>query len=678
MQRLYAGLALLTVVMVVTISPSDAAPLASGIEAQYFDNSVRAQDDFYQHVNGKWLATTEIPADKAGYGPAHQLFDQTQERLRAIIEDAAQSADASPGSEAQKIGDLYASFMDEPRLDALDLEPLQPELARIDALKSKAGLASLIAHLQQIGVGTPFAADVDQDNRNSIAYALYLSQSGLALPDRDYYLKEDDPKLMAIRAQYARHVEATLALAGDKLAATHARDVMALETKLARVQWTRVENRDPVKTYNKVSVAKLAALGPAYPWLAYLRSAGLETRIHEVIVQQPSYFAGWSKLLSDTPLAVWRVYFKWHLLHDYSQYLSKRFVDERFAFYGKVVSGIPENRPRWKRGVTFVEGAIGEGLGKLYVAKYFPPESKARMDALVGNILVAYRQSIENLDWMGRDTKVQAQAKLAKLTTKIGYPRKWRDYSKLQTKRDDLVGNVMRANRFEFDRSIAKLGKPIDRDEWFMTPQTINAYYNPSMNEIVFPAAILQPPYFNVEADDATNYGAIGATIGHEISHSFDDSGSQFDGDGNLRDWWTKEDHEKFAAKTKALIDQYAAYEPVAGYHVNGALTLGENIADNSGLAIAYKAYRLSLGDKEAPIIDGFTGDQRFYLSFGQSWRDKTRDEQTIVYLKSDPHTPDKFRVNGSVVNEPAFYRAFDVKEGDKMYLPPDRRVIIW
>jgi predicted metalloendopeptidase len=678
MQRLYAGLALLTVVMVVIISPSDAAPLVSAIETQYFDNSVRAQDDFYQHVNGKWLATTEIPADKAGYGPAYQLFDEAQERLRAIIEDAAQSADASAGSEAQKIGDLYASFMDEPRLDALDLEPLQPELARIDALKSKAGLASLIAHLQQIGVGTPFAADVDQDNRNSIAYALYLSQSGLSLPDRDYYLKEDDPKLMAIRAQYARHVEATLALAGDKLAATHARDVMALETKLARVQWTRVENRDPVKTYNKVPVAKLAALGPGYPWLAYLRSAGLETQIQEVIVQQPSYFAGWSKLLSDTPLAVWRVYFKWHLLHDYSQYLSKRFVDERFAFYGKVVSGIPENRPRWKRGVKFVEGAIGEGLGKLYVAKYFPPESKARMDALVGNILVAYRQSIENLDWMGRDTKVQAQAKLAKLTTKIGYPRKWRDYSKLQTKRDDLVGNVMRANRFEFDRSIAKLGKPIDRDEWFMTPQTINAYYNPSMNEIVFPAAILQPPYFNPEADDATNYGAIGATIGHEISHAFDDSGSQFDGDGNLRDWWTKEDHEKFTTKTKALIDQYAAYEPVAGYHVNGALTLGENIADNSGLAIAYKAYRLSLGDKEAPIIDGFTGDQRFYLSFAQSWRDKTRDEQTIVYLKSDPHTPDKFRVNGSVVNQPAFYSAFDVKEGDKIYIPPDRRVIIW
>jgi predicted metalloendopeptidase len=678
MQRLYAGLALLTIMMVLTISPSDAATLSSGIETQYFDDSTRAQDDFYEHVNGKWLATTAIPADKAGYGPAYQLFDETQERLRAIIEDAAQSADASPGSDAQRIGDLYASFVDETRLDALDLEPLRAELAQIDALKSKAGLPSLIAHLQQIGVGTPFAADVDQDNRNSTAYVLYLSQSGLALPDRDYYLKKDDPKLMRIRAQYTRHVEAVLALAGDKLAAAHARDIVALETKLARAQWTRVENRDPVKTYNKFPIAKLTALGPGYPWLAYLRSAGLETQIREVIVQQPSYFAEWSKLLTNTPLTVWRVYFKWHLLHDYSPYLSERFVDERFAFYGKVVSGIPENRPRWKRGVAFVEGAIGESLGKLYVAKYFPPNSKARMDALVGNILVAYRQSIEKLDWMDRDTKVQAQAKLAKLTTKIGYPQKWRDYSKLQTKRDDLVGNVMRANRFEFDRNISKLGKPIDRNEWFMTPQTINAYYNPQMNEIVFPAAILRPPYFNPEADDAINYGAIGATIGHEISHGFDDSGSQFDGDGNLRDWWTKEDHEKFTAKTKALIDQYAAYEPIAGYHVNGALTLGENIADNSGVAIAYKAYRLSLGDKEAPIIDGFTGDQQFYLSFAQSWRNKTRDEQTIVYLKSDTHTPDKFRVNGSVVNQPAFYRAFDIKEGDKMYIPPDRRVIIW
>lgn len=675
MPRLYAGLIVLTLIGVVAAA---AATLSSGIETQYFDDSVRAQDDFYQHVNGKWLATTKIPPDKAGYGPAYQLFDETQERLRKIIEEAAQSTAAPPESEARKIGDLYASFMDEPRIEALDLKPLGSELARIDGLKSKSGLAALIAHLQQIGVETPFSADIDQDNRNSTAYALYLSQSGLGLPDRDYYLKEDDPKLVNVRTQYVKHVEATLALAGDASAATDAGEIIALETKLAQAQWTKVENRDPVKTYNKFAVEKLPELGTAYPWREYLRAAGVGARVNNVIVQQPSYFEAWSQLLNETPIETWRVYLKWHLLHAYAPYLSKRFVDERFAFYGKVVSGIEENRPRWKRGVTFVEGAIGEGLGKLYVAKYFPPDSKARMDALVMDIRTAFAQSIDKLDWMGPETKKQAQAKLAKLTTKIGYPRKWRDYSKLRTSHDDLVGNVMRANRFEFDRNVAKLGKPIDRDEWFMTPQTINAYYNPQMNEIVFPAAILQPPYFDPNADDATNYGAIGATIGHETSHAFDDSGSQFDGDGNLHDWWTKEDHEKFAAKSKALIDQYNAYEPIPGYRINGALTLGENIADNSGLAMAYKAYHLSLGNKEAPVIDGFSGDQRFYLSFAQSWRDLLRDEQQIVDLKSDPHSPDKFRVNGSVVNQPAFYSAFNVKEGEKMYLPPDQRVIMW
>ena len=677
MFRPYAQFAFFTFALLLTGVQSHAAPFASGVETEYFDNSVPARQDFYEHVNGKWLATTTIPPDKASYGPADQLFDETQERLRAIVQDAAQSDEPS-GSDARKIADLYASFMDEARIDALELKPLQPELDRIDAMKSKADLAPLIAHLQQIGVDTPFDANIDQDNRKSTEYALYLSQSGLALPDRDYYLKKDDPRLMNILAQYVTHVEATLRLAGDKLATAHAREIVALETRLARVQWTQVANRDPIKTYNKFAIAKLATLGHAYPWLAYLRSAGFESQVHEVIVQQPSFFSGWSKLLSDTPLPVWRVYFKWHVLNAFSPYLSKRFVDERFAFYGNVVSGVPENRPRWKRGVTFVEKSIGEGLGKLYAATYFPPASKARMDALVGDILAAYKQSIDSLDWMGPETKVQAQAKLAELTTKIGYPKKWRDYSALQTDPKDLVGNVMRANRFEYDRNVAKLGKPIDRDEWFMTPQTINAYYNPQMNEIVFPAAILQPPYFNPQADDATNFGAIGATIGHEISHAFDDSGSQFDGDGNLRDWWTKEDHERFTAKTKALVNQYDAYEPVAGYHVNGALTLGENIADNSGLAIAYKAYVLSLGGKEAPVIDGFTGTQRFYLSFGQSWRDKTRDEQTIVYLKSDPHAPDKFRVNGSLVNQPPFYSAFDVREGDKMYVPPAQRVIIW
>ena len=649
------------------------ADAVSGIETQYFELSVRAQDDLYDHVNGKWLATTQIPSDKSGYGPAYILFDEVQERLRGIVETAQQAA---PGSEARKIGDLYTSFMDTARVEALGLKPLAPELARVDALQSRKGLTELIAHLQGIGVAAPFDADIDQDHRQSTAYALYLGQSGLGLPDRDYYL-EDDARFKDVRAKYVQHIERMLAMAGDAGAGKNARAIMKLETELAKVQWTKVKNRDPVATYNKFSLPKLRALAPDVDWPFYLRSTDMAVA-RNVVVQQPSYLKAASAMLRTTPLPTWRAYFRWQLLRAYAPYLSDRFVDERFAFYGTVLSGVPENRPRWKRGMTLVDQAIGEGLGKLYVEKYFPPESKARMDALVKNLLATYKTSITTLDWMSDPTKAQAQAKLAKLATKIGYPTRWRDYTKLTIASDDLVGNVARANRFEFARNAAKLGKPIDRTEWFMTPQTVNAYYNPEMNEIVFPAGILQPPYFTSDADDATNYGAIGATIGHEMSHGFDDSGSQFDADGNLRDWWTKEDHEKFSAKTQALVAQYNAYEPVSGYHVNGALTLGENIADLAGLAIAYKAYQLSLGGKPAPMLDGFTGDQRFFLSYAQSWREKIRDEQQIIYLKSDPHSPDKFRCNGVVVNQPPFYATFDVKPTDKMYLPPDKRVILW
>jgi predicted metalloendopeptidase len=670
MQRLKTGAALLAALAVPT---AIAAPPASGIETQYFDTSVRAQDDLYQHVNGKWLATTEIPPDKPGYGPAYQLFDQIQERLRAIVEKSEQ---ASPGSEARKIGDLYASFMNTSRINDLGLTPLRTELARIDAVQSRGKLTQLIAHLQQLGVATPFDPEIDQDHREATAYALYLGQSGLGLPDRDYYL-EDDARFKDVRAKYAQHIERMLGLAGDRSASTNATAIVQLETDLARVQWTKVKNRDPVATYNKFSVPKLRALAPELDWESYLRATGMPA-VRNVVVQQPSYMQAASTLLRNAPLSTWRAYFRWQLLRAYAPYLSDAFVDERFGFFGTVLSGVPENRPRWKRGITLVDHAIGEGLGRLYVEQYFPPESKARMDALVQNLLATYKTSIAALDWMSGPTKEQAQAKLAKLTTKIGYPTLWRDYTKLTIVSDDLVGNLMRANEFEFNRNAVKLGKPIDRNEWFMTPQTVNAYYNPEMNEIVFPAGILQPPYFNPEADDATNYGAIGATIGHEMSHGFDDSGSQFDGDGNLRDWWTKEDHEKYAARTRALIEQYNAYEPVAGYHVNGELTLGENIADNAGLAIAYRAYQLSLGGKTAPALDGFTGDRRFFLSYAQSWRDKTRVEQQIVYLKSDPHSPDKFRVIGTVVNQPPFYTTFDVKPGDRMYLPPEKRVILW
>jgi predicted metalloendopeptidase len=422
----------------------------------------------------------------------------------------------------------------------------------------------------------------------------------------------------------------------------------------------------------------MSATAPGFDWKTYLDAIGVSAKVSDVVLYQASYLKEFAALFEKTPLSTWKSYLKWSLLRDYARFLDKQYVDERFAFYGTTLSGVPQNRPRWQRGVALVDDLIGEALGQVYVATYFPPESKARMERLVANLLAAYGQSIEALDWMGPATKKEAQAKLAKIVPKIGYPSTWRDYTKLAIAPDDLVGNVMRARRFEFDRNIAKLGKPIDREEWLMTPQTVNAYYNPLMNEIVFPAAYLQPPYFNPDADDAANYGGAGTTIGHEISHAFDDSGSQFDGDGNLRDWWTAEDHKRFDEKANALVAQFDAYSPVPGYFVNGKLTLGENIADLSGLAIAYKAYRLSLAGKEAPVIDGLTGDERFFLSYAQGWRDKTRDEQWVVRLKSDRHSPDQFRANGTLTNLDAFYGAFKVKEGDKMFRLPKDRVTIW
>ena len=659
-------------------APASSPPaLQSGIEKQYFDPKVRAADDFYTYVNGKWLETTTIPPDKSSWGPVAILRDESQAQQRAIIEEAA----ASPtglSAEARKVGDLYRSFMDEARLEALGLKPLAAEFAEIDHLKDKAELPALIARLQQIGVTTPFDLDIDQDKRNSTAYVAYLSQSGLGLPDRDYYVTDDDARLVGIRKKYGEHTEKMLAMAGSKNAKQEAAEILALETAIARVHWTKVESRDPVKTYEKVALKDLPGTAPGFGWKDYIDAVGISGKTPDVVLYQASYLRNFSALFAKTPLATWKTYFKWAVLRGYSRFLDKQYVDEGFAFYGTILSGIPQNRPRWQRGVVLVDQSIGEALGRVYVEKHFPPSSKARMEKLVATLLVTYKQSIEGLDWMGPQTKKEAQAKLAKIVTKIGYPSKWRDYSKLVIAPDDLVGNVMRARRFEFDRNVDKLGKPIDREEWYMTPQTVNAYYNPLMNEIVFPAAILQPPYFNPAADDAANYGGAGATIGHEISHGFDDSGSQFDGDGNLRDWWTAEDHKRFDEKTKALVAQFDAYSPVPGYFVNGKLTLGENIADLSGLAIAYKAYRLSLGGKEAPVIDGMTGDERFFLSYAQGWRDKTREEQQIVYLKSDPHSPDKFRANGPLSNLDAFYKTFPVKEGDKMYRPPKERVSIW
>ena len=651
------------------------AALVSGVDMQYVDSSVRMQDDPYRHLNGKWLDTFQLPADKAVYGSFTLIADTTEQQLRGIIEGLAK--DGSLDADARKITDLYASFMDEARLDALASKPLEAEFARIDAMAGKNDIPTLIGHLNQIGAGAPYALDVSQDARNSTQYAVIIDQSGLGLPDRDYYLK-DEAKFKQTRERYLAHVEKMLSMAGDSRAAADAAAILALEVSLAKVQWTRVENRDPIKTYNKTAIADLPKLMPGYDWQRYVRSAGIAGRTDTVIIGQPSYFSGLGKLIAGTPLPAWKAYFKWHVLKAAAPYLSKPFVDEGFEFSGTVLRDIPENQPRWKRGVALIDEAIGEALGKRYVEKYFPPQNKQRMQALVGNLLDAYARDIDTLDWMSSDTKKGARAKLAKLVTKIGYPVVWRDYGSLEISPADLRGNVLRAQEFEYRRNVNKLGKPIDRNEWLMTPQTVNAYYNPSKNEIVFPAAILQPPFFIAAADEAVNYGGIGAVIGHEISHGFDDEGSQYDADGNLHDWFTPEDHEKFAARTRALVGQYSAYEAVPGFHVNGELTLGENIADNSGLAIAYQAYRLSLPGAAAPIIDAMSGDQRLYLGWVQVWRGKVREAEAIRRVKIDPHSPPSVRGTVPLVNQPGFYAAFGVKPGDKMYLPPDQRVNLW
>ena len=665
---------------------ADAAPtaLGSGIDLQFFDNSVRAQDDFYRHVNGTWLNSTEIPADKGRYGSFDKLSDDSLEQLRTVVERLTQSADAADPDQ-RKLVELYASFMDEAALEKLDLRPLASEFARIAALKRRSQIPGLIAHFSLLGVGAPYRPQVHQDARDATKYVFDLHQGGLGMPDRDYYLENDD-RLQQIRAKYLQHVETMLRLAGDSVAgepaaAQEAHDIVALETALAKVQWTKVENRDPVKTYNRVELTQLARLAPGYNWKAYLSDAGVAGKVDYLVISQPSYITAFNELVARTPLPVWRSYFRWRLLSEFAPFLSKKFVDENFAFYGTALRGITQNRPRWKRAVGLVDGAIGEGLGKIYVASYFPPEFKSRMDQLVRNLLAAYQADIDTLDWMGPETKQKAHEKLARFTTKIGYPAKWRDYSALRIVPGDLLGNVMRANAFEYHRNVSKLGQPIDRTEWEMTPQTVNAYYNPEKNEIVFPAAILQPPFFNAQADDAVNYGGIGAVIGHEISHGFDDQGSQYDGLGNLLSapgWFTQADLDHFKARTRALVTQYSAFAPVPGFPINGELTLGENIADNSGLAIAYQAYQLSLGGEPAPIIDGLTGEQRFFMGWAQVWRAKTRDNEAIMRIKSDPHSPAQFRGSVPEMNQAPFYQAFGVKDGDKMYLPPEQRVSLW
>jgi len=655
---------------------ANGTPLKSGVMLENIDPSIRPQDDFFRYANGRWLAATDIPEDRASYGVSDLIYDGIQEQLRDLIERLPQHG----AGEAQQIADLYASFMDEAVIESRGLAAIAPLLAHIGAARSRADLAALIGRYQRLGIVVPIAAQVHQDAKDSTRAVFDLEQDGLGLPDRDYYLGAQ-AEFKRIRPLYLAHVGKMLTLAGDTDAARDARAVLSLETDLARRQWTRVALRDPVKAFNPVPIESLAAMAPEFDWQRYLAAADVEGRTPYLVIGQPSYIRGFARLLKSAPLAAWQAYLRWHLVSDYAPYLGSGPAAEHFVFYGRTLRGIDHERDRWRRGVDLVDSSIGEALGKLYVAQHFPPAAKARATRMVETLLAAYAADIRTLDWMSPATRERAEQKLAMLRVKIGYPDHWRDYSTLVVDRSDLAGNVMRAHEFEYDRNLRKLGRPVDHTEWDMTPPTVNAYYDPERNEIVFPAGILQPPFFDAEADDAANYGATGQTIGHEISHAFDDWGSQYDGEGRLLTppgWFTREDLARFKAKTRALVAQYSAYAPVPGFPINGELTLGENIADNAGLAVAFKAYVLSLGGVPAPVIDGFTGAQRFFLGYAQSYVGKSRDSEAIMAIKADPHSPDRFRGTLPEMNLAAFDEAFDVKPGDPMYRPPDRRIVLW
>jgi len=648
-----------------------------GFDEKGMNTKVTPGTSFYKYANGTWEATTPIPEDKSNYGMFSVLSDKSDERTKEIITGAKGKA----GSEEKKVADYYAAFMDEAGIEKKGIAPIKGEITKIKSLKSPKELVPMFAFYARHFRTSPFGTIVAQDDKDPEHYIANLGQGGLGLPDRDMY-DAKNAQFEPLRQGYKKYIAAMFTLAGEKDAEKRAEAVYGLEEKIAATHWTRIENRDPVKTYNKMTIADLQKSAPDIDWKAWLNAAGLG-KIKEIVVAQPPAIAGTAKLVASEPLDVWKDYLELHLLGEAAPYLTKAFVDTQFEMYGKTLSGTPQLKDRWKRGVDQVTGAMGEAVGKLYVAKYFTPETKAHADELVKNLLTSMGQRLDALAWMSPETKAKAKAKLATYNPKIGYPKKWRDYSKLVVKAGDAWGNADRAESFEYDRRLARVGKPVDRDEWGMTPMTVNAYYNPGMNEIVFPAAILQPPFFDPNADDAVNYGGIGAVIGHEVSHGFDDQGSQYDAKGKLENWWTKDDEAKFKAATAQLVAQYDTYCPFPATGgkpaqcVKGALTLGENIADLAGLTVAYQAYKLSLNGKEAPVIDGLTGDQRFFLGWAQVWRRSYRDQELMQRLVTDPHSPSEFRT-AVVRNLDMWYDAFKIKAGDKLYLPADKRVRIW
>ena len=657
--------------------------LNSGIDLTHVDEAARPQDDLFGHVNGRWLAEYAMPADRATDGAFRSLADRAEEQVRDLITEAA-STGAPAGTDEQRIGDLYASFMDTEAIARIGVAPLLDELELVESATTPDALATVLGGFQRTGIGGGTGVYVDTDSKDSSRYLLHLTQSGLGLPDESYYR---DPQHADILAAYPRHITRMLALVfGDEphpneWAATAER-IVGLETKIAAAHWDVVKRRDADLTYNLRTFAELSSEAPGFDWAGWVTALGSSPeRVAELVVRQPDALTAFAALWTSEDLEDWKWWLRWRVIRGRAPILTDALTEENFDFYGRTLSGTEELRERWKRGVGLVEGHLGDAVGKLYVARHFPPAAKSRMDELVDNLREAYRVSITDLEWMTPETRKRALEKLDKFTPKIGYPERWRDYSGYVVDRTDLYGNVQRGSAVETDRELAKLGAPVDRDEWFMTPQTVNAYYNPGMNEIVFPAAILQPPFFDAEADDAANYGGIGAVIGHEIGHGFDDQGAKYDGDGNLVDWWTDADRAEFGLRTKALIEQYDDFTPRTldpSYHVNGAFTVGENIGDLGGLSIALLAYQLSLGGREAPVIDGLTGVQRVFFGWAQVWRTKSRDAEAIRRLATDPHSPPEFRCNGVVRNMDAYYEAFDVSASDELYLDPDARVRIW
>jgi putative endopeptidase len=645
------------------------------IDFSSFDPNVRIQDDLFRHVNGAWLNTTEIPADKPVTGAFMELRDQAEAAVRDIITTLE---GGTPGSDEARVADLFASFMDQETAELAGVNPILPLLSAIESVKTLPDLTRLVGGFARKAVPGLVALQTEPDPGDPNRYVMFAGQGGLGLPDEEYYRLGE---YADIRAQYQGHVAASFALAGIEDPETQAQLVFDLETEIAATHWDKVKCRDLRLMYNLMGLDDFAASCPGLHWREFLAGADIaEAKMGELVAMQPSFFTEVSALITEDRLPAWRAWSRWKVISSLSPYLSSALVEENFRFYGTVLSGTPELRERWKRGVALVEASVGEAVGKIYVDRYFSPAAKERMDQLVGNLIEAYRRSITDLDWMTAETKESALDKLAKFRPHIGYPIKWRDYSSLVIIRDDLIGNVMRAADFEVNRALNKIGQPIDREEWLMTPQTVNAYYHPLKNEIVFPAAILQPPFFNEHADDAVNYGGIGAVIGHEIGHGFDDQGSTCDGDGALRNWWTDKDRETFEERTKALIDQFNVLIPpqAPGHRVNGQLTIGENIGDLGGLSIAFKAYQIAHHGSPEPELDGFTPEQRLFLSWAAVWQAKVRTEMLLQRLATDPHSPAEFRCNQIVRNLPEFYAAFDVQDSDALWLDEDQRVKIW